>query len=993
MNIRSISIALILILSLKTCSGAKGGSASGSQSPPESPQNLEIDWSGFGNLVDIDKDPEWNAYHRQTSESGKESEQHHQVSSSKAVDDDGFHTNAKTKRGQQEARRLWLLKKNDPEKYSRLRRNIYARYRRREKEKSHLLSPEVAQQRYEQGKKSRAKYRVNYKQKTGFTRPESVELNRIREREKNKEATPEELAKLEEIYNDNDPAFPVTCLLCIPISESTNDLRGSNHPARGLDIDLNQPALETGEEVDGYNHPATLSPAADPGASENAAAAAVREKKKILQQRYREKLSLDPLRKAKFLAKQRKQQTKYRERIKATQTDQQKQARAKQISLSYFRRKNTLYSGFSSHAQRERHRIKKSEKEGKANLDDLEFIEKLREGDRNRKRKQAWKEKSRSVSNINYDMATEPPGTALTKSQRYLVKLKKDPIRYEEHLVKKRATVKEWKKKLSEANLSPEEALILKAKKAVTRSKTYYKQKQKYGGAGLKHRFELERLREKVNAGLGNEEDVKKLDEADRIRKEKKSIRNRRNYLNRKAKGKGTETKRAGLSIDLNQPAPEESEEEHTTRKTPANRKRVLRDYYDKRNANSARKEAHLERRRKRERIWRANRFNNKTEAEKQAIITRTQKRKTAAYFKRKQLFDGMSSKKEMKRHRILTLQKEGKEVPQDDLEFLHSLRDFDRIRARKLRSTRSSKKVQDAPKSMDSPWENVQVPQPRKTKKSGKFLTEEEIAQRAIRKRDQKRLSRKRYRQKLKMDPVRRAILYPKKNKANREYMARRFETLTDEEKVAYREHINSLHKKAAAKRKHNREGFNTHQNQERHNETQMREKVQPSKKGLERLEDVKRKRRAKYSKQAQPQRLEIDLNQPATEWDDGDAQKKHTKPYNKNAASRTPEMQKVYKQRWRAKIQEDPERLKGLKERSKASHKKWKNNLSEEKKAAHRARGRVNTRKSRLRNKEIRYGGFSSSREFQRFEIVNKQDAGTATTKDLDRLEHLEQ
>lgn len=205
MNIQSIGVSLILILSLAKCRVAQAGSASGSHSPPASPQNVEIDWKGLDNLVDIEKDPEWNAYHHQTSGKRKVPEQHQQVIPTKAVEDDGFWSNAKTKRGLQEARRLWLLKKNDPEKYNRLRKGISARYRQRQKEKKPFLSKEVAQKRFEQRKKSMEKYRLKFKQKTGFTRAESVELKRIREQEKIGKATPEELAKLEKVRSKQRP--------------------------------------------------------------------------------------------------------------------------------------------------------------------------------------------------------------------------------------------------------------------------------------------------------------------------------------------------------------------------------------------------------------------------------------------------------------------------------------------------------------------------------------------------------------------------------------------------------------------------------------------------------------------------------------------------------------------------------------------------------------------------------------------------------------------
>lgn len=159
-------------------------------------------------------------------------------------------------------------------------------------------------------------------------------------------------------------------------------------------------------------------------------------------------------------------------------------------------------------------------------------------------------------------------------------------------------------------------------------------------------------------------------------------------------------SKRVGLSIDLNKPAPEELDVEHTSKKGSANRKRVVGKYIDKINADPTRKAAHLERRRKRERIWRANRYSDMTEEQKQAHIAKTQKRKNAAYIKRKPRFGGMSSGKHFKRHQIINLQKDGKEIPKEDLAFLQSLRNADRLRAQKLRSSKSTKSVQDAPSS-----------------------------------------------------------------------------------------------------------------------------------------------------------------------------------------------------------------------------------------------------------------------------------------------------
>lgn len=154
------------------------------------------------------------------------------------------------------------------------------------------------------------------------------------------------------------------------------------------------------------------------------------------------------------------------------------------------------------------------------------------------------------------------------------------------------------------------------------------------------------------------------------------------------------------------------------------------------------------------------------------------------------------------------------------------------------------------APESSDSPTERNEPSQLEKSKKPVKIRTEQGVAQQAIFDRERKRLNRKRYRQKLKLDPARRAILYPRRNKANRELLARRFEALTDQGKLAYREHVNSLHREATAKRKHIYGGFSNRHNQERHNLIQLEKSGTATAKDLERLKELRNKGRAKDDK-----------------------------------------------------------------------------------------------------------------------------------------------
>lgn len=182
-----------------------------------------------------------------------------------------------------------------------------------------------------------------------------------------------------------------------------DDVQRSNHQARGIDIDLNQPAIEVEEEANHHDRPVVLSQLSDMQASEANATAAIQEKRRIHQREYRKMIALDPSRKAESLAKQRAQQRLYRERLKITQTEQQKKARKYKAQARYLKRKQTVNHGFSSPIEKERHRIIELEQQGKANVEELGYIRKLRDNDRNRKRKQACKNHRNVASKLHGD--------------------------------------------------------------------------------------------------------------------------------------------------------------------------------------------------------------------------------------------------------------------------------------------------------------------------------------------------------------------------------------------------------------------------------------------------------------------------------------------------------------------------------------------------------------------------------------------------------------
>jgi hypothetical protein len=151
------------------------------------------------------------------------------------------------------------------------------------------------------------------------------------------------------------------------------------------------------------------------------------------------------------------------------------------------------------------------------------------------------------------------------------------------------------------------------------------------------------------------------------------------------------DSKRATLSIDLNKPAPEDSEEEQKLKKNE--RKRKYKKYINNVKADPVRKEKFLKRHRIIERKWRTHRFDDMTEEEKSAKVERTRKRKKATYIKRKERFNGMSSQRDMERNRIMKLEKQGETLSKQDFDFLNAIREKDRKRAEKYRLTNPIKK------------------------------------------------------------------------------------------------------------------------------------------------------------------------------------------------------------------------------------------------------------------------------------------------------------
>lgn len=158
--------------------------------------------------------------------------------------------------------------------------------------------------------------------------------------------------------------------------------------AKGLDIDLNEPAIEEDDQPQKPLLPTKKDIAAD----------IALEKKRNRQREYRKRIVNDPIRRDAFLAQQRTKQKEYRNSL----SDERKKHRSEQVRRAYLERKQNN-QGFSSKLHRERHRISLLEKEKKASPEELAFIAKIRASDRNRKRKQIEKEKKYKLSSKKND--------------------------------------------------------------------------------------------------------------------------------------------------------------------------------------------------------------------------------------------------------------------------------------------------------------------------------------------------------------------------------------------------------------------------------------------------------------------------------------------------------------------------------------------------------------------------------------------------------------
>lgn len=162
----------------------------------------------------------------------------------------------------------------------------------------------------------------------------------------------------------------------------------------------------------------------------------------------------------------------------------------------------------------------------------------------------------------------------------------------------------------------------------------------------------------------------------------------------------GEKRRQERISIDLNQPALEGTDEEKSSKILETERNEnshtmiKYKKYMTKLNNNPPRKQAWLEHRRVREKANKILRFEKMTEDERIAYIERDKKRKHASYEQRKVQYGGMSSKKVMEMKRISTLIKEGKDVSEQDLLYHHQQQNVDREKKKNRRLRRISQRV-----------------------------------------------------------------------------------------------------------------------------------------------------------------------------------------------------------------------------------------------------------------------------------------------------------
>ena len=189
----SFLILISLLESFIVICNSQGDTANTISSQSPSSHHVEIDWSEFGNLVEIDKDSEWKNYQKETLTT-KEKQQGQQYKQ-----DVNVQIKSISERGIKDAKKRLALQKNDPEKYEWLRRNKLERRKQRRILQNQSMTTEEKQKRAENLRRIKETYKAKHKERTGFTRPESIRLKKIRERERNNQATPKELARLEKV--------------------------------------------------------------------------------------------------------------------------------------------------------------------------------------------------------------------------------------------------------------------------------------------------------------------------------------------------------------------------------------------------------------------------------------------------------------------------------------------------------------------------------------------------------------------------------------------------------------------------------------------------------------------------------------------------------------------------------------------------------------------------------------------------------------------------
>lgn len=203
-----IGVLLVVLIAYSRAQTGNSPPRNGLHTTPSVHQHQQgINWSNFDDIVEIDKDSEWQEYHDKVLFKDKQQPTKNTKAGKRKpiiIVDESFKSNAKTYKGLQDAKRKWLLQKNDPERFKRKKKEYYDRRREREAIQKSLLNlsnsneeSQIYQKQQKREKEMKKKDRL--KKLTGYSNYRSTKLNKLRTLVDNEEATPKQIEELEKM--------------------------------------------------------------------------------------------------------------------------------------------------------------------------------------------------------------------------------------------------------------------------------------------------------------------------------------------------------------------------------------------------------------------------------------------------------------------------------------------------------------------------------------------------------------------------------------------------------------------------------------------------------------------------------------------------------------------------------------------------------------------------------------------------------------------------